>query len=83
MADSDWAEAHKDCSNAYKPVKCDRCGREYVCTPSDGVRPAAEGGDHCCESCLLGGLPLRVLMFREVGRDEMNSSSVNEPGGAP
>lgn len=46
--------AHSNCNNAYQPVRCDRCGREYICTPSDDFYCAAEG-DHCCERCLLSG----------------------------
>lgn len=57
---------HSQCSNAYKQVKCDRCGKEYVCTPASDFYCAAEG-DHCCEPCLIGGLPLRTITtFREV-----------------
>lgn len=52
---------HASCgSNAWKPVRCDRCGRRYVCTPADDYYCTPEG-DHCCESCLLGGLPLQVV----------------------
>lgn len=51
---------HSRCDHAYKQVKCDRCGREYVCTPADDFYCAAEG-DHCCEACLVGGLPVTVL----------------------
>ena len=50
---------HSKCDNAYKPVKCDRCGREYVCTPANDFYCAAEG-DHCCEPCLLGGIPIFI-----------------------
>jgi uncharacterized protein CbrC (UPF0167 family) len=49
---------HSKCNNAWKQVKCDRCGRQYQCTPSSDYYCAAEGDDHCCESCLLGGTPL-------------------------
>lgn len=53
-------EAHANCPDfADELVKCDRCGREYVCTPSEDFYCAAEG-DHCCESCLIGNLPLIV-----------------------
>jgi hypothetical protein len=52
---------HANCPDvAYKPVTCDRCGRQYVCTPSQDYYCAAEG-DHCCEPCLIGNLPLTVL----------------------
>ena len=58
---------HSACDFALKQVCCDRCGREYQCTPSDDHYCAAEG-DHCCEPCLLGGRPLTVLMPAEVFR---------------
>jgi hypothetical protein len=48
-------------SHAYKPVHCDRCGRDYVCTPQDDHYHANDNGDHCCEPCLLRGLPLVVV----------------------
>lgn len=48
---------HSECHPAGQDVKCDRCGREYVCTPFDDFYCAAEG-DHCCESCLTGGRPI-------------------------
>lgn len=51
---------HSTCDFAYKPVKCDRCGAEYVCTPSSDFYCAAEG-DHCCEPCLLRGAGVPVL----------------------
>jgi hypothetical protein len=44
-------------SFAYQEVTCDRCGRTYICSPSDDFYETAEG-DHCCEQCLLGGLRL-------------------------
>lgn len=56
---------HSQCNNAWKPVKCDRCSREYVCTPSDDFYCAAEG-DHCCGPCLLGGMPVHVIRLPEV-----------------
>lgn len=53
--------AHENCgSNAYKPVKCDRCKREFVCTPWDDFYCAVEG-DHCCERCLIGTAKLTVI----------------------
>lgn len=63
---------HSKCDWAWKPVKCDRCGAEFVCTPSTDFYCAAEG-DHCCEPCLVGGLPVRVMTVRAVaegGTDE-------------
>lgn len=54
-------DAHKDCpSFAWQPVRCDRCGREYTCSPSDDYYCAAEG-DHCCERCLIDNRRLTVL----------------------
>ena len=53
---------HEHCeSKAYKPVRCDRCGAEYTCTPASDYYCAAEG-DHCCEPCLIGGRPLMVVI---------------------
>lgn len=53
--------AHADCgSNAWKPVHCDRCGRDFVCTPWDDFYCAA-AGDHCCERCLVGGRRVVVI----------------------
>lgn len=51
---------HSQCHHAWKQVKCDRCGREFTCTPLDDFYCAAEG-DHCCESCLIGGRELHVI----------------------
>lgn len=51
---------HEHCDYAGKKVRCDRCGREYVCTPETDFYCAAEG-DHCCEPCLIGDRPLIVL----------------------
>lgn len=51
---------HESCpSFAYKPVRCDRCGAEYICTPADDFYCVDEG-DHCCEPCLIGGRPMIV-----------------------
>lgn len=56
---------HADCpSFADQPVKCDRCGREYVCAPSSDFYCAAEG-DHCCEPCLLAGAGLADLVVMD------------------
>lgn len=52
---------HSGCNFAWKHVRCNRCGREYQCTPADDHYCAAEG-DHCCEPCLTGGLPVTVLV---------------------
>lgn len=53
---------HSRCNNAYKQVKCDRCGHEYLCTPSSDFYCAAEG-DHCCEPCLLSGTRVSALLL--------------------
>jgi len=45
---------HSRCNFAYQQVKCDRCKHEFQCTPWDDFYCAAEG-DHCCETCLVGG----------------------------
>jgi hypothetical protein len=53
---------HTDCpSVAYRPVQCDRCGDAYICTPDRDFYCAAEG-DHCCEPCLVGDLPVQVII---------------------
>jgi hypothetical protein len=57
---------HSACDNAYKPVHCDRCGRDFVCTPSDDFYCTPQG-DHCCEPCLIGPLPLTVIDLTEDG----------------
>ncbi len=52
---------HEACPEvAWKPVRCERCGRGYVCTPADDFY-CTPAGDHCCEACLLGGRPLYVI----------------------
>jgi hypothetical protein len=55
-------------SNAYKQVRCDRCGRNYICTPGDDFYCAAEG-DHCCEACLLSGAAVTELITEMDGFD--------------
>ncbi len=44
---------------------CERCGRGYVCTPWDDFY-CADAGDHCCEACLVGGLPVHVIPAGEI-----------------
>ena len=44
------------CDFAWKEVRCDRCGREFVCSPADDLYCTDED-DHCCEGCLLAGYP--------------------------
>lgn len=55
---------HSGCDFAWKPVRCDRCGTGYVCTPSSDYYCTPEG-DHCCEPCLLGGM--QVVTVRLIG----------------
>lgn len=55
-------DPHADCGgNGGKVVRCDRCGRQYVCSPWDDYYCAANGPDHCCESCLVGGQPVAYV----------------------
>lgn len=56
---------HSQCNNAWKQVTCDRCKRTYQCTPSNDFYCASEG-DHCCEPCLLGGLPLHTVVLPQA-----------------
>jgi len=47
---------HETCvstENAWKYVTCDRCGRTFMCTPSDDFYCVDGSPDHCCESCLV------------------------------
>jgi hypothetical protein len=54
-------DPHAECeSKAWKPVHCERCGRDFVCCPWDDFYCAAEG-DHCCERCLIGDRKLIVV----------------------
>jgi hypothetical protein len=64
---------HSACDFAYKQVTCDRCGRTYQCTPADDHYCAAEG-DHCCQPCLTGGLPLRVDVVVAGGQDRKDGA---------
>jgi hypothetical protein len=60
---------HPDCNHAGQRVRCERCGREYVCGPTDDYYCTPEG-DHCCEPCLLtgAGIPAdRVYTFQLPG----------------
>lgn len=50
----------------WQQVKCDRCGREYQCTPWDGHCETPQG-DHCCETCLLKGTTMYYLIEQEDG----------------
>lgn len=62
--------AHGNCPAwAWMRVTCQRCGRRYVCTPTDDYYCAAEG-DHCCHGCLISaaGLdPAKTVTFIEGG----------------
>lgn len=54
-------DPHANCGgNAYKPVQCDRCRRTYKCSPWDDYYCSPEG-DHCCESCLVGGKQIAYI----------------------
>jgi hypothetical protein len=56
---------HSRCDFAGKPVRCERCGREFVCTPWDDLYCAAEG-DHCGEGCLLAGHPKPLIVLDPI-----------------
>jgi hypothetical protein len=49
------------CDFGGKEVRCDRCGREFVCTPADDLYCTDEG-DHCCEGC-LAAYPRRLIIL--------------------
>ena len=68
---------HSNCNNAYQPVRCDRCGREYTCTPSDDLYCAAEG-DHCCERCLLSGAGVMRMLVVPAAVDADLRESAGE-----
>ena len=61
MSDISWVTDHSACDFADKPVRCDRCHREYVCTPSSDYYCTPEG-DHCCEPCLVRFTALQVII---------------------
>lgn len=61
---------HSKCSNAYKQVTCDRCGRTYTCTPSADLYCMPKG-DHCCETCLC--IDMRVSKITTVTPDDLTS----------
>jgi hypothetical protein len=50
------------CDFAWKQGRCERCRREFVCTPSDDLYCTDEG-DHCCEGCLLAGYPQPLVVL--------------------
>lgn len=53
---------HTDCDYAGKQVRCDRCGARYVCSPLADFY-CTPAGDHCCEACLVGGLPVKSYVL--------------------
>ena len=53
---------HSRCDFGGKEVRCDRCGREFVCSPSDDLYCTDEG-DHCCEGCLVDAYPQPLITF--------------------
>lgn len=52
---------------AYKDVRCDKCQRAFVCTPSsdyynwEGVVTDGVCVGGVCERCLIGNLPMRTI----------------------
>jgi hypothetical protein len=47
-------------------VKCERCKREYQCTPSDDYYDNTSLDDGVCEACLLLGIGLTKSDVIEV-----------------
>jgi len=71
---------HTNCgSNAGKSVTCDRCKRTFVCTPWDDYYCAANGPDHCCESCLVGGSPIAYIDLGAL----LDEPVYRRPAGSP
>lgn len=56
----------EDFDPRFQQVKCDRCGREYQCTPWDDYYRTPRG-DSCCEPCMLGGRPMLYVFEQEDG----------------
>jgi hypothetical protein len=75
---------HARCDFAWQEVRCDRCGREFVCTPWDDLY-CTNDGDHCCEGCLLVGHPKPVIILdpdadvSRLGRAGEPDSSRGDP----
>lgn len=67
---------HAACDNAGKKVTCDRCGRTYVCSPSDDYYCTPDGR-HSCESCLIGGLQLITVDVDTVGLEDLVATCRN------
>ena len=59
---------HSRCDFGGKQVRCDRCGREFVCSPSDDLY-CTDDGDHCCEGCLLVGYPQPLIILDPTDLD--------------
>lgn len=73
------SDPHANCGgNAWKTVRCDRCKRTYTCKPWDDFYCAAEG-DHCCESCLVGGRPIAYIDLA----GPLDEPVYREPAGGP
>ncbi len=68
---------HSRCDFAWKEVHCDRCGREFVCSPADDLYCTDEG-DHCCEGCLLSGYPQPPIILDPTA----DASRLDDAGGS-
>ena len=53
---------HSRCDFGGMKVRCDQCGREFVCTPADDLYCTDEG-DHCCEGCLVAAYPQPLIIL--------------------
>lgn len=57
---------HEACNfSGGKRVRCDRCKNSFVCTPTTDLYCTPEG-DHACEPCLTGGLPVFTVTMLEA-----------------
>jgi hypothetical protein len=65
---------HSGCDFGWQEVRCDRCGREFVCAPWDDLYCTDED-DHCCEGCLLIGHPKPLIVLDPA-------SDISRPGPA-
>ena len=72
---------HSRCDFAWKPVRCERCGREFVCTPWADLYCAADG-DHCCEGCLLAGHPKPLIVLDPI-TDVSRFGRLGSPDSSP
>lgn len=50
----------------WQQIHCDRCGRDFQCTPWDDHYDQPDGTG-VCEPCLLGGRPLLYLIEQDDG----------------